>query len=184
MYGGDIFGKTHRATTYKNKHRLTGVIAGVCGFCLLSSAVASPPISQEGSSLSVKNLVRSMSVASRSVVRQDMQPSAHFDLRAPRDPSQTIFRGSANSLAFNPFPSVIHQLDAGKANFASDYRSSTAMLIGELNFQVMGQAEILARRIHREGLPVARLLETKSALLSVGLNQRGKPGLWLTQKTH
>jgi hypothetical protein len=48
----------------------------------------------------------------------------------------------------------------------------------------MGQAEILARRIRREGLPIARLLETKSALLSIGLNQRGKPGLWLTQKTH
>ena len=57
-------------------------------------------------------------------------------------------------------------------------------MIGELNFQVMGQAEILARRIHREGLPVGRLLETKSALLSIGLNQRGKPGLWLTQKIH
>ena len=55
---------------------------------------------------------------------------------------------------------------------------------GELNFRVMGQAEILARRIHREGLPVARLWETKSALLSIGLNQRGKPGLWLTQKIH
>jgi hypothetical protein len=48
----------------------------------------------------------------------------------------------------------------------------------------MSSAEELARRVHREGLPVARLFESKSALVSVGLNQRGKPGLWLIQKTH
>ena len=183
MYGGYILGKIQCATTHKHKHRLTGVTAGVCGFCLLGSAIASPPISQEGSSLSVKDLVRSVSVAGRPVSRQDV-PSAHFDLRAPRDPSSTIIRGSADALAFTPFPSVTHPLDAGRANPATDDRRPTALGMGELNFQVMGQAEILARRIHREGLPVARLLETKSALLSIGLNQRGKPGLWLTQKTH
>jgi len=44
--------------------------------------------------------------------------------------------------------------------------------------------EDLARRIHREGLPVARLWENKSALVHIGLNQRGKPGLWLVQKIH
>jgi hypothetical protein len=38
-------------------------------------------------------------------------------------------------------------------------------------------------RVHREGLPVARLFETKSALVHLGLNPRGKPGLWLVQKT-
>jgi hypothetical protein len=41
----------------------------------------------------------------------------------------------------------------------------------------------IAQRVRREGLPVARLFETKSALLHLGLNQRGKPGLWLVQKT-
>jgi len=40
------------------------------------------------------------------------------------------------------------------------------------------------RRVHREGLPVARLFETKGALVHLGLNPRGKPGLWLVQKTH
>jgi hypothetical protein len=42
----------------------------------------------------------------------------------------------------------------------------------------------LVRRVHREGLPVARLWENRSALVSLGLNQRGKPGLWIIQKTH
>jgi hypothetical protein len=40
------------------------------------------------------------------------------------------------------------------------------------------------RRVHHEGLPVARLFETKSALLHLGLSPKGKPGLWLVQKTH
>jgi hypothetical protein len=44
------------------------------------------------------------------------------------------------------------------------------------------RAEEFARRVHREGLPLARLWESKSALVSLGLNQRGKPGLWIVQK--
>jgi hypothetical protein len=43
-------------------------------------------------------------------------------------------------------------------------------------------AEAWVDRARREGLPVARLWENKAALLSVGLNQKGQPGLWLTQK--
>jgi hypothetical protein len=40
----------------------------------------------------------------------------------------------------------------------------------------------LGRRVPHEGLPVARLWETKTALLHFGLSPRGKPGLWLIQK--
>jgi len=40
------------------------------------------------------------------------------------------------------------------------------------------------RRVHREGLPVARLFESKTALVHVGLSPKGKPGLWLVQKIH
>jgi hypothetical protein len=49
--------------------------------------------------------------------------------------------------------------------------------------RVPSRAEEFARRMHREGLPVARLWENKSALVSLGLNEKGKPGLWLIQKT-
>jgi hypothetical protein len=47
-----------------------------------------------------------------------------------------------------------------------------------------GRVEELVRRAHREGLPLARLWENKSALVSLGLNQKGKPGLWIIQKIH
>ncbi len=44
------------------------------------------------------------------------------------------------------------------------------------------EPEAFVNRVQREGLPVARLWENKAALLSVGLNQKGQPGLWLIQK--
>jgi hypothetical protein len=50
--------------------------------------------------------------------------------------------------------------------------------------RIPGRVEELALRFHREGLPLARLWENKSALVSLGLNPKGKPGLWITQKTH
>jgi hypothetical protein len=50
--------------------------------------------------------------------------------------------------------------------------------------RIPGRLEEMALRFHREGLPLARLWENKSALVSLGLNPKGKPGLWITQKTH
>jgi hypothetical protein len=50
--------------------------------------------------------------------------------------------------------------------------------------RILGRVEELALRFHHEGLPLARLWESKTALVSLGLNPKGKPGLWLTQKTH
>jgi hypothetical protein len=48
----------------------------------------------------------------------------------------------------------------------------------------VGRVQALAERFRREGLPVARLWENHAALLSLGLNSKGKPGIWLVQKTH
>ncbi len=49
---------------------------------------------------------------------------------------------------------------------------------------LIGKEETLVHRFGREGLPIARLWENHAALLSLGLSPRGKPGLWLVQKTH
>lgn len=43
--------------------------------------------------------------------------------------------------------------------------------------------ERLARQVHKEGLPLARLWQNEQALVSLGLNRKGKPGLWIIQKT-
>lgn len=167
----------------KDKNRLIRVATGACGLCLFCSAVASPPFSRGGPSRSIIDSARSISATSRLIARQEYMPTAHLDLRPPADSAPTIIHGGAHALASAPFPSAIHHLDLGNVDLGTDNRIwSPALGSGELNFRVMGQAEISAHRIHREGLPVARLWENKSALLSIGLNQRGKPGLWLTQK--
>jgi hypothetical protein len=48
--------------------------------------------------------------------------------------------------------------------------------------RVQSPLESFARRAHQEGVPLARLFENRSMLVSVGLNPRGKFGLWLIQK--
>ena len=40
------------------------------------------------------------------------------------------------------------------------------------------------RLFRRDGFPVARLWENRSALVHLGFNAKGKPGLWVVQKTH
>jgi hypothetical protein len=47
----------------------------------------------------------------------------------------------------------------------------------------MSRAESLVRHFRREGLPLARLWETRSTLVSLGLNPKGKPGLWFVRQT-
>ena|SRR5208283_1520129 len=167
----------------KDRNRLIRVATGAYGFCLVCSALASPPFSRGGLPPSIIDSARSRSATSRSVARQEYMPTAHLDLRPPAESAPTIIHRGTDATASAPFPSAFHHLDLGKADLGTDDRIwSPALSSGELNFRVMGQAEIAAHRIHREGLPVARLWESKSALLSIGLNQRGKPGLWLTQK--
>jgi hypothetical protein len=44
--------------------------------------------------------------------------------------------------------------------------------------------EAMVQRFRHEGLPVARLWEGHTGFVSLGLNPKGKPGIWLIQKTH
>lgn len=45
------------------------------------------------------------------------------------------------------------------------------------------RAEAFIQRFHREGLPLARLWQGHAAVVSLGLNPKGKPGLWLVKQT-
>jgi hypothetical protein len=46
------------------------------------------------------------------------------------------------------------------------------------------RTEAFIQRFHREGLPLARLWQGRAAVVSLGLNPKGKPGLWLVKQTH
>jgi len=176
------------------KIRLILVAAGgLCGLGLLNSAIAFPPLSRGNSSPSTTESARSTLVVGKSLFHQVNTSTAPLDLRPPQEsPSATIQQG-AGALASAPFPSAIHHLELGKTDIggedrgAEDRMRSSTFGARALSFQEMSPAQILAQRIqriHREGLPIAHLWESQSAALSIGLNQRGKPGLWFTQRMH
>jgi len=168
----------------KTKNRTIPVAAGVCGLCLSCSAVASSPLGWGGSSPSAIATARAVPLASLAVARHEYVPTAFLDLRPPEISPLAFSHESTVAHASEPFPTVTHRLDPDKSDLAAGDRIEPAVGMGELNFRMMSQAAIYVHRVHEEGLPIARLFESKSALLSIGLNKRGKPGLWLTQKTH
>jgi len=94
---------------------------------------------------------------------------AHLDLRAPEH-AFTSMETEAN------FPSAVIHRQIGSED------SVQLPSLGAGNPPLRSSMAELARNFQHEGLPLARLWENKSTLLHIGLNQRGKPGLWLVQK--
>jgi hypothetical protein len=97
-----------------------------------------------------------------------------LDLRAPA----SLVESAAARVA--EFPNMLHRQSSGPQpeNRFAGFNASLPQI------SASNRIEEMARRVHREGLPVARLWENHAALVSLGLNQRGKPGLWIVQKVH
>jgi hypothetical protein len=104
--------------------------------------------------------------------RSDSHPP--LDLRPSVSTTAVVDKTSATAA----FPSSLHRQTL-RAQAQIDL---PAMGAEGTQPRVPSRVEEFARRVHREGLPVARLWENKSALLSLGLNKKGKPGLWIVQK--
>jgi hypothetical protein len=99
-----------------------------------------------------------------------------LDLRAP---SHAVDAGNVAEKTPHAFPSMTH-----RQNAAQEQAQVEAPTLSSDGMRARPAIEDFVRKVHREGLPVARLFETKSALVHLGLSPRGKPGLWLVQKTH
>ena len=97
----------------------------------------------------------------------------HLDLRPPSPRELDAFPAASADRPSWGHPRTPGNRDSNLPALGAD--------VGET--RVMSRAESFVRHFHREGLPVARLWENHSALLSFGLNGKGKPGLWLVQKT-
>jgi hypothetical protein len=144
---------------------------GLCGLGLMSAALAAPPGSQRGPP-----------GIQRGAAHLDLRPAMTLHPAMDLRPAMAVPEKTSAA-----FPSSLHrQTLAGQEqlqlpDLGSD--SGRPHITGSQP-RTMGGAEEFARRVHREGLPVARLWENKSALVSLGLNQRGKPGLWIIQKIH
>jgi hypothetical protein len=142
---------------------------GLCGLGAMSAALAAPPTGQ-----------RSEAHWDLHASRLDLHPldlHPSFDLHT----SETAMSGVAAEKAPAAFPSSLHRQPLGTQEELQlpDLGSSAGGLV-----RPMSRSQELVQRVHREGLPIARLWQNKSALLSLGLNQKGKPGHWLTQKIH
>jgi hypothetical protein len=101
-------------------------------------------------------------------------PAQHLDLRLPSYAMEA--RGTAEKSP-SAFPSM-----ARRQNTAQE--PVELPILGSDGMRTRPSIQDFVHKVHREGLPVARLFETKSALVHLGLSPKGKPGLWLVQKTH
>ena len=174
------------------KIRLICIAAGsLCGLGLLNSAFAFPPLSRGGSSPATTESARSVSVIGKSFVHPVPISTPPLDLRPPQEPASRAVRDGTGALASASFPSAIHHSDLGKTDLGGEDRGAedrmrpAAFGADAVSVQETSQAQIITQRIqhiHRDGLAIAHLWESKSAALNIGLNQRGKPGLWFTQK--
>jgi hypothetical protein len=133
---------------------------------LASAAAAAPPPSR-GSVPSV----------ARTGERGAADSRVTLDLRAPtavpslEEPRALGAESAAMPSRLTPGESMRARLEEQLPSLGTDRAVRT-----------LSRAQQMAERFRREGFPVARLFETRSALVSLGLNQRGKPGIWLIQK--
>ena len=98
----------------------------------------------------------------------------HLDLRPP------VMR----ELPFHGEPRTADRMLAHRDAVRDDTHAFAGLSAGDSPVRTMSRAEAFAQRFRHEGLPVARLWENHSAMVSLGLNAKGKPGLWLVQKIH
>jgi hypothetical protein len=111
--------------------------------------------------------------------RWDSRPA--LDLRSSLDMHAAAMAVLVSGKSPEAFPSSLHrQTLGGQTREQNELPALESMGTPRIDSPM----QALARRVHREGLPVARLWENKSALVSLGLNQKGKPGLWIIQKIH
>jgi hypothetical protein len=160
-----------------------GLLPGILSLLCAATAVAAPPPGRGG-------MIQTLGATQPGVSRLDglrataAAAAAHtlsrLDLRAPESEHMSSPGAQATSEA-PAFPSMRR---------AGEYSSPTRLQddlpsLGDRGgpaVRIPSRAEQMAQRFRREGLPVARLFESRSALVSLGLNQRGKPGIWLIQK--
>ncbi len=86
---------------------------------------------------------------------------------------------------FAEFPSFVRHPSLEASREAADPGSDArGQVLGQqiANQGIRSRIDMFARQVKREGLPVARLWENNAALVHLGLNPKGKPGLWIVQK--
>jgi hypothetical protein len=133
---------------------------------LLDSAFAAPPLGRQ---------------SFRPPSQQAPQGLAqHLDLRAPLH----LESGGRAELAANAAERSHSFAGLTPRQITTPQEQVPLSAMGSDGMRTRPALQDFVRRVRREGFPVARLFESKSALVHVGLSPKGKPGLWLVQKIH
>jgi hypothetical protein len=163
--------------------RLVSMAAGgLCGFSMLGSAVAAPLTSRLAPLIATAVTNPSAKVSLFPPVVLRAASPTPLDLRASHELVAAGFHAGTAAFAFRALDSGIQQPVHGVTDSGELGRSAPSGLgISDANFRAASPAQRIVDRVRREGLPIARLWQSNSALLSIGLNQRGKPGIWFTK---
>jgi hypothetical protein len=160
-------------------------LAGGALCCLAAAAaVAGPPTADGAAGFGGGLLARASALTAAMPLRN---PGGRLDLqRLDLRPPETLYEARVSvGAADDPaeFPSAKRAQPGTMAGAAEDL-SGVAPDRGAdwVTLRMESKVQEMERRVPREGLPIARLWETKTALLHIGLSPRGKPGLWLFQK--
>ena len=146
--------------------RLAGYAA--CCIALAGAAVAGPPAQTAANGGSLLGRASAL-IASKSLhAAASRIDFGRLDLRPP-DQLPPARAAEAAS-----FPSMKHPEPV--RNSVEDQLPALGSL------RVLSRPQEIAQRVQREGVPIARLWEGRSALVHLGLSPRSKPGLWLIQK--
>jgi hypothetical protein len=145
---------------WRTEQYTRSAVVGFAALIMVNSAFAAPPTGR-------------VQIRPQSQIQTLGQ---HLDLRAPTHGLDAAENGQEKT--FGSVSSMAHRLGL---------RSEAPVqlpALGQDGMRSRPGIQDFVRRVHQEGLPVARLLETKSALVHLGLSPKGKPGLWLVQKIH
>jgi hypothetical protein len=164
-------------------NRLASIAAvGLCSVGFLGNLFAAQLPKREAPFLSA---IRTTPLAIAHLAPPALQPpmmSTRLDLRVPHDPFAQEIRAGGAAPAFRDYPTgALHQVRGLEGSGTNDHGTRSGFGISGTDFRMASPTERFVDRVHREGLPVARLWQSESALLSIGLNQRGKPGVWFTK---
>jgi hypothetical protein len=143
--------------------RLSSGLLLLTGMIVVQTAIAAPP-------LRIQSQTRPQVATQARTQTASSQMQQHLDLRAPSHMPEMN-----DDAAERSFPSR-------RSNVAAQEAVQLPAL-GAQGVRARPTIQEFVRRVHQEGLPVARIFEGKSALVHLGLNPKGKPGLWLVQKT-
>jgi len=138
----------------------------------LHGAFAGPPFAGQP----LERVTAAVSSGSRNNAPAGIQaPNRRLDLSAPSavmsPPSEVM---ANNQAATGPFPAP-----GGHRLFAVLSTPPASQ-----NGHILSPMENVMHNFHEQGLPVAKLFQNSDSLVHLGLNQKGKPGLWIVHKVH